>query len=779
MNQAIAALTPKVTGTGLSYSVSPALPAGLSLNSTSGALSGTPSVAAPASAYTITATNAAGNTTAGLLIAITSAASGNIYPSPYYAFTVGEGGVAYAAAKPTLYGGFPVGGQASLTWTVSPALPSGLKLGATDGGITGIPTAAAPAAAYTVTATSSGGAYSTTLTLAVSPGPAFDLGHSANVDLFGFNGKQLLSRDSNEQWKLWDNATGSVIASGLSTCPWEQGSTCSILGSISLAGPTVMIGTTDGFELRAAADGHVLSTVKFARPGAVFWFKLAQDGSYVVAGTNTEVTVWSTAGNVLVTHSGDYSHAIGFAAPGAVEVGLGPAGQHVVELISVATGTSTVSPQFPGEFAAWFEDGTRFVAAALPSVSVYSAAGALLGQMTVPQVPELYGGYGNWLWTYGARTMTVYPVGNGSVAAGSYSGDSLIASGSTVALLNLAPPANLLEVVDLSGAAPSGASYTLPVGNLGSYVASSAAAWLVGTENGVLVDGAGLPAPPRFLTYGDALAVAGSSERFAVATASGRIVYFSASTLALEGSINLLSSSLLLSSDGTVLAAAVDGQDSVNVYSLPGGTLVNSISGGLLDMALAGAAPVLAIALSGNPNCDTELVPALGGAAIWCQTFGSYQRLRLSPDSTHIAVAQVPTVAGTTSIYEDTQFVRSSVVPGWGVGWLDNNQLLVNYYVDGTGRNAGILVFDNSNIYDAAGAFVSLPPLPEIDNFQLRSAGTIYDIGRNIIASASTGATVWASGSPRGSFNASLGASAGGYIIFNGRYSTILAEPTP
>lgn len=67
---AITALTPTVTGTVTSYSVSPALPAGLSLNSSTGAISGTPTAAAAQATYTVTATNSGGNTTFALVLTV-------------------------------------------------------------------------------------------------------------------------------------------------------------------------------------------------------------------------------------------------------------------------------------------------------------------------------------------------------------------------------------------------------------------------------------------------------------------------------------------------------------------------------------------------------------------------------------------------------------------------------------------------------------------------------------------------------------------------------------
>jgi hypothetical protein len=60
-------------GAVVSYSVSPALPAGLTLNTSTGIISGTPTTLTEASNYTITATNTGGSTTASLSIAVVSA----------------------------------------------------------------------------------------------------------------------------------------------------------------------------------------------------------------------------------------------------------------------------------------------------------------------------------------------------------------------------------------------------------------------------------------------------------------------------------------------------------------------------------------------------------------------------------------------------------------------------------------------------------------------------------------------------------------------------------
>ena len=66
-------LQPTVTGAVSSYSVSPALPAGLSLNVANGQISGTPSSVTAAANYLITAQNNGGTTTFNLSIVVTAA----------------------------------------------------------------------------------------------------------------------------------------------------------------------------------------------------------------------------------------------------------------------------------------------------------------------------------------------------------------------------------------------------------------------------------------------------------------------------------------------------------------------------------------------------------------------------------------------------------------------------------------------------------------------------------------------------------------------------------
>jgi hypothetical protein len=77
---AIGSLTPTVTGTVTSYSVSPALPAGLFISPSTGVISGTPTTVSASASYTVTATNGTGSTTATVTIEVVAA------PNPLAAY---------------------------------------------------------------------------------------------------------------------------------------------------------------------------------------------------------------------------------------------------------------------------------------------------------------------------------------------------------------------------------------------------------------------------------------------------------------------------------------------------------------------------------------------------------------------------------------------------------------------------------------------------------------------------------------------------------------------
>lgn len=157
---AIVNLVPTVTGVVTNYSVSPSLPAGLSLNSSTGVISGTPMAASLQTNYTITATNSGGKTTANLSITVANALSpSSLSYSVSNSFQVG---IPINNLIPTVSGGPVVG------YSINPALPAGLTLNTSTGIISGTPVASRAQQTYTVTAYNSGGSTSATFTIVIS-----------------------------------------------------------------------------------------------------------------------------------------------------------------------------------------------------------------------------------------------------------------------------------------------------------------------------------------------------------------------------------------------------------------------------------------------------------------------------------------------------------------------------------------------------------------------------------------------------------------------------------
>jgi sugar lactone lactonase YvrE len=160
---AIAANSPSNGGGAVtSYSVSPALPAGLILNTTTGIITGIPTNVTAMGTYTVTATNSAGSTSAILTITV----SATVTPPTALTYTANPAiyinGVAIAANSPSSSGG------AVTSYSVIPDLPAGLALSTTTGVITGTPTAVTATGTYTVTATNSAGSTTANLTITIN-----------------------------------------------------------------------------------------------------------------------------------------------------------------------------------------------------------------------------------------------------------------------------------------------------------------------------------------------------------------------------------------------------------------------------------------------------------------------------------------------------------------------------------------------------------------------------------------------------------------------------------
>jgi hypothetical protein len=154
-----AAITPNVatvTGAVDSFTVAPALPAGLSLNKTTGAITGTPTAITAAANYVVSAINGFGTAKDTLRLSIVSAPPAiNYVSSVTYLLNA-----TIATLSPSVAGSVD-------SFTVSPALPAGLTLHKTSGAISGAPTAASAAANYVITAAGATGTGKDTVSITV------------------------------------------------------------------------------------------------------------------------------------------------------------------------------------------------------------------------------------------------------------------------------------------------------------------------------------------------------------------------------------------------------------------------------------------------------------------------------------------------------------------------------------------------------------------------------------------------------------------------------------
>jgi DNA-binding beta-propeller fold protein YncE len=153
--------SPKISsGTVTGYSILPALPAGLALNSTTGVVSGTPTAVTATATYTVTALGRDGNSTVPLTITVND--------QPPTALTYAAGTATYTVSVPITPNSPGNTGGTVISYSVSPTLPAGLNFSKTTGIISGNPTAAASAAKYTVTASNTGGSTTGFVTIAVN-----------------------------------------------------------------------------------------------------------------------------------------------------------------------------------------------------------------------------------------------------------------------------------------------------------------------------------------------------------------------------------------------------------------------------------------------------------------------------------------------------------------------------------------------------------------------------------------------------------------------------------
>jgi hypothetical protein len=292
-NVAIAPNTPSQSGGKVeSYAVTPALPAGLSLDVQSGVISGTPTAATALASYTVTATNTAGSATVSLSITVsdppaplaitTQPVSQSVLVGQTATFSVtatGTGTLTYQWLK----GGAAITGATASTYT-TPATVQG-----DDGSLFSVQIADGIGGSLT----------SATATLSVLPagGPGTSLATDAMTGARGFHTSTLLASGkvlvaggydgslALSSAEIYDPAAGVFGASASMVSP-RQAHTATRLadGKVLLVGGTSLGVMLDGAELYDPATGKFTATGKLTTARSDHSATLLSNGKVLIVG---------------------------------------------------------------------------------------------------------------------------------------------------------------------------------------------------------------------------------------------------------------------------------------------------------------------------------------------------------------------------------------------------------------------------------------------------------------------------------------------------------------
>ena len=285
----LAPITPNTPTNGggavANYSVAPALPAGLSLSTTTGIISGTPTTPTAAAGYVVTATNTLGSTTATVTITVNAAPPTNLtYTSPvtYVA------GTAITPNTPTSSGG-PV-----VSYSVLPALPTGLTLNTSTGVISGTPASATAANNYVVTATNTGGFTTASVNITVNSSLTAPAGLSYSTPTPSYPTGYAITANT-------PTSTGGPIASYGVSPALPAGLTLNTSSGVISGTPTTVTGSTaytvTGTNALGSTTATVMITVTLGAPTALTYAQSPGVG-YVTPASFTTMTPSSQGGAV-------------------------------------------------------------------------------------------------------------------------------------------------------------------------------------------------------------------------------------------------------------------------------------------------------------------------------------------------------------------------------------------------------------------------------------------------------------------------------------------------
>ena len=255
------------------YTVSPALPSGMILDTHSGAISGLPSNESPAMDFIVTAFNTGGSTSIIVSIEVKEVApTGLTYsqnPAKYHVH------LPIAPNQPATTGAAPT------NFAVSPPLPAGLSLSATSGMITGTPEVAVSKGSYTVTASTPGGEISEFLEIEVEDDPPTELNFPTLHATYTRGTEVAPNRPTNNGGVATSYEVAPALPAGLDLNP----ATGEITGTPTAVSPeaTYIVTASNG---SGSAKVHMTITVREMAPAELSYAlnpASYADGSPIVA----------------------------------------------------------------------------------------------------------------------------------------------------------------------------------------------------------------------------------------------------------------------------------------------------------------------------------------------------------------------------------------------------------------------------------------------------------------------------------------------------------------
>ncbi len=263
------------------------LPTGLQLNSSTGAITGTPTGNAGTSNFTVKVTdNASNEATQALSITVNPPPSVNTTSLPS-----GTQNVVYSASLSAS------GGTAPLTWSISAgSLPAGLQLNSSTGAITGTPTGNAGTSNFTVKVTDANGAAATAaLSITINPTPLSITTTSLGNATVGVAYNASIRASGGTTPYAWSLINSTSLPAGLQL----NATTGAITGTPTSTGTTnFTVQVTDSTQPTAQTASKAFSiTVNSAGPARV---QAASIEGSAVSSVSVAFPAGNTAGNFII-----------------------------------------------------------------------------------------------------------------------------------------------------------------------------------------------------------------------------------------------------------------------------------------------------------------------------------------------------------------------------------------------------------------------------------------------------------------------------------------------